>query len=107
MPWRGPIQGWLCTKKYLKTGCNVLAIIPCILLCTCRNLLYTCCVLAAYHAICCILYTTVITVGAAADRWILLYTCCMLLYLTVFLLGGSSCMVKITPNAPNLDHAKK
>ena len=22
-------------------------------------------------------------------------------------LGGSSCMVKITPNAPNLDHAKK
>ena len=23
------------------------------------------------------------------------------------LLGGSSCMVKITPNAPNLDHAKQ
>ena len=23
------------------------------------------------------------------------------------ILGGSSCMVKITPNAPNLDHAKK
>ena len=22
-------------------------------------------------------------------------------------LGGSSCMVKITPNAPNLNHAKK
>ena len=22
-------------------------------------------------------------------------------------LGGSSCMVKITPNAPNLDHGKK
>ena len=22
-------------------------------------------------------------------------------------LGGSSCMVKVTPNAPNLDHAKK
>ena len=22
-------------------------------------------------------------------------------------LGGSSCVVKITPNAPNLDHAKK
>ena len=22
-------------------------------------------------------------------------------------LGGSSCMVKMTPNAPNLDHAKK
>ena len=22
-------------------------------------------------------------------------------------LGGSSCMVTITPNAPNLDHAKK
>ena len=27
--------------------------------------------------------------------------------LTIRNLGGSSCMVKITPNAPNLDHAKK
>ena len=34
-------------------------------------------------------------------------TCVIWMVCASLCLGGSSCMVKITPNAPNLDHAKK